>query len=180
MGSGAQGTATLMEAPRGHGRRPSRNMAGGLTAQGRHRLPPYVIPLAGPRPATERAFGRVTLDWRRVVGRLWRNYGLSITLVALFLGSWALQTWMGWIEFVAEQESHGQAADAFGAAGYFWRWGQSTFENWQSEFLQIFVFIVLTTFLIHRKSHESPDTDYDTEASLRRIEAKLDALENAK
>ena len=39
------------------------------------------------------------------------------------------------------------------------------------------MFIVLTTFLVHRKSHESPDTDYDTEASLRRIEAKLDALE---
>jgi hypothetical protein len=36
---------------------------------------------------------------------------------------------------------------------------------------------VLTTFLVHRKSHESPDTDYDTEASLRRIEAKIDRLE---
>ena len=43
--------------------------------------------------------------------------------------------------------------------------------------LQIFVFIVLTTILVHRKSHESPDTDYDTEAALRRIEAKVDALE---
>jgi hypothetical protein len=39
------------------------------------------------------------------------------------------------------------------------------------------VFIVLTTFLIHKSSHESPDADYDTEASFRRIEAKLDALE---
>ena len=39
------------------------------------------------------------------------------------------------------------------------------------------MFIVLTTFLVHRKSHESPDTDYDTEAALRRIEAKVDDLE---
>ena len=39
------------------------------------------------------------------------------------------------------------------------------------------MFIVLTTFLVHRKSHESPDSDYETEASLRRIEAKLDDLE---
>ena len=61
--------------------------------------------------------------------------------------------------------------------GYVWQWAESTFENWQSEFLQIFVFIVLTTILVHRKSHESPDTDYDTEAALRRIEAKVDALE---
>lgn len=109
--------------------------------------------------------------------QLWRNYGLSITLATLFLVSWALQTWMGWAEFVSEQSSHGETAEAFGPDGYLWRWGQATFENWQSEFLQVFVFIVLTTFLVHRKSHESPDTDYDTEASLRRIEAKLDALE---
>ncbi len=109
--------------------------------------------------------------------QLWRNYGLSITLATLFLVSWALQTWMGWAEFVSEQSSHGETAEAFGPDGYLWRWGQATFENWQSEFLQVFVFIVLTTFLVHRKSHESPDTDYDTEASLRRIEPKLDALE---
>jgi len=108
--------------------------------------------------------------------RIWRDYGLSITLVVLFTLSWGLQTWMGWTEFVAEQHAHGSAAQAFGPDGYFWSWGQSTFENWQSEFLQVFVFVVLTTFLVHRKSHESPDTDYDTEASLRRIEAKVDAL----
>jgi hypothetical protein len=107
---------------------------------------------------------------------IWRNYGLSITLVVLFTFSWGLQTWMGWTQFVAEQAQHGQQAQAFGDDGYFWSWGQATFENWQSEFLQVFVFIVLTTFLVHRKSHESPDTDYDTEAALRRIESKLDGL----
>jgi hypothetical protein len=109
--------------------------------------------------------------------RLWRDYGLSIALVALFLGAWALQTWTGWIEFQSAQAEHGQVAEAFGDSGYVWSWAQATFENWQSEFLQVFVFIVLTTFLVHRHSHESPDTDYQDEASLRRIEAKLDALE---
>jgi hypothetical protein len=108
--------------------------------------------------------------------RLWQGYGLSITLAVLFLVSWTLQTWMGWSEFVAEQASRGEPAEAFGPTGYIWGWGQATFENWQSEFLQVFVFIVLTTFLVHRKSHESPDTDYDTEAALRRIEAKVEAL----
>jgi len=108
---------------------------------------------------------------------IWRNYGLSITLAALFFISWLLQTWTGWAEFVAEQEQHGQQAQAFGDDGYIWRWGQATFENWQSEFLQVFTFIVLTTFLVHRKSHESPDTDYDTEAALRRIEAQLQELQ---
>ena len=36
--------------------------------------------------------------------RIWRDYGLSITLIVLFLGSWVLQTWMGWVEFVSEQQ----------------------------------------------------------------------------
>jgi hypothetical protein len=111
------------------------------------------------------------------IQRLWRDYGLSITLAVLFLVAWALQTWTGWVEFAAEQAQHGETAVAFGDNGYVWKWAESTFENWQSEFLQVFVFIVVTTFLVHRRSHESPDTDYETEASLRRIEAKLDALE---
>lgn len=109
--------------------------------------------------------------------QIWRDYGLSITLAVLFIGAWVLQTWMGWVEFVSEQRSLGQTAEAFGPDGYFWRWGQATFENWQSEFLQVFTFIVLTTFLVHKKSHESPDTDYDTEAALRRIEAQLEELQ---
>ena len=109
--------------------------------------------------------------------RIWREYGLSLTLAALFLVSWALQTWTGWVDHVSRQASHGDAPEAFGPDGYIWPWAQATFENWQSEFLQVFVFIVLTTFLVHRKSHESPDTDYDTQAALRRIEARLEAME---
>ena len=109
--------------------------------------------------------------------KVWRDYGLSITLAVLFVVSWALQTWTGWVEFVSQQTQHGASAEAFGPDGYIWSWAQATFENWQSEFLQVFVFIVLTSFLVHRKSHESPDTDYDTEAALRRIEARLIDLE---
>jgi hypothetical protein len=109
-----------------------------------------------------------------------KHYGLSITLAALFLVSLGLQTWMGWQHFVAEQQAHGEAAVPFGDGGYLWQLGEATFENWQSEFLQLFTFVVLTAFLVHRNSHESPDTDYDTEASLRRIEAKVDALDQRK
>ena len=110
------------------------------------------------------------------IRRTWHDFGLSITLAALFVAAWTLQTWTGWVEFAAQQAAHGETAAAFGDDGYVWTWAQATFENWQSEFLQVFIFIVLTTFLVHRKSHESPDTDYETEASLRRIEAKVDAL----
>jgi hypothetical protein len=105
--------------------------------------------------------------------RIWKDYGLSITLAVLFIGAWALQTWTGWVQFAATQAALGQPAHAFGDDGYIWSWAQATFENWQSEFLQVFVFIVLTTFLVHRRSHESPDTGYEAEAALRRIEAKV-------
>jgi hypothetical protein len=109
--------------------------------------------------------------------RLWRDYGLSIALAFLFVVSWGLQTWTGWLDFMARQRQEGQAAEMFGPDGYVWPWAQATFENWQSEFLQVFVFIVLTAFLVHRRSHESPDTDYETEAALRRIEARLADLD---
>jgi hypothetical protein len=109
--------------------------------------------------------------------RLWRNHGLSLTVATLFVASWILQTVLGWGEFAAEQAALGEEPEIFGPTGYLWSWGRATFENWQSEFLQVFVFIVITTFLVHRHSHESPDTDYQTEAALRRIEARLDGLE---
>ena len=63
----------------------------------------------------------------------------------------------------------------------FWpRFGQATFENWQSEFLQLFTFVVLTTFLIHRGSHESKDSDEEMQAALTRIEKRLDSLTKSK
>jgi hypothetical protein len=64
------------------------------------------------------------------------------------------------VEFASDHAASGRPVQAFGDEGYVWRRAQSTFENWQSEFLQVFIFIVLTTFLVHRMSHESPDTDY--------------------
>jgi hypothetical protein len=50
--------------------------------------------------------------------------------------------------------------------GYIWPWAQATFENWQSEFLQLFAFVALTTFLIHKGSPESKDSDEQMQASL--------------
>lgn len=50
---------------------------------------------------------------------------------------------------------------------------QSTLENWQSEFLQLFSFVVLSALLIHRGSAESKDSADRMEAALKRIEEKL-------
>ncbi len=112
-----------------------------------------------------------------MLSRLWRDYSLSIVLAVLFMASWILQTVGGWFEFVSEQSSHGQVAEAFGPDGYIWSWTKATFENWQSEFLQLFTFVVLTTFLVHRKSHELKDTDDEMQAQLDRIERAIKELQ---
>ena len=85
---------------------------------------------------------------------------------------------MDGVAFVAEQQAHGRAAAVLGAAGYVWGWAQATFEHRQSEFLQLLTFVVLTTSLIHRGSHESKDSDDEIHAALERIEAKLDLLQD--
>jgi hypothetical protein len=45
---------------------------------------------------------------------------------------------------------------------------QSTLENWPSEFLQLFAFVVLAALYIHKRSSESKDGTEKLEASLRR------------
>jgi hypothetical protein len=111
--------------------------------------------------------------------RLWREYNLSIVLVTLFLVSWALQTWTGWIEFASEQRAHGESPEVFGSSGYVWSWARATFENWESEFLQLLAFVVLTSFMIHKGSPESKDGDEEMRRTLRRIEQRLARIESA-
>ncbi|MDQ4035364.1 MAG: hypothetical protein M3153_05480 [Chloroflexota bacterium] len=109
---------------------------------------------------------------------LLRDYGLGVVLALLFLVSWILQSLTGWVEFASEQQTHGQAAQLFGDSGYFWRWMQATFENWQSEFLQLFTMVVLTAFLIHKASHESRDGQEEMKMAIIRVEERLMDLQS--
>ncbi len=65
----------------------------------------------------------------------------------------------------------------FGQDGYVWNWGEATFENWQSEFLQLLTMAVLTSFLIYKGSAESRDSDDEMQETLARIERRLDELD---
>ena len=111
------------------------------------------------------------------LGRFVREYSLSLVLAALFLVAWLLQTASGWQAFASEQHAHGQAASAFGPDGYLWTWMEATFENWQSEFLQLFTFVVLTVVLIHRESHESRDSQDRMQEQVEEILERLRAME---
>jgi hypothetical protein len=103
--------------------------------------------------------------------KIWRNFGLSIGFSALFLISWLGHGFAQWQEFRNQQKEHGQAAEVKEFIADFSR---ATLENWQSEFLQLFSFVVMSALLIHHGSAESKDSDDRIEAALRRIEQKLD------
>lgn len=109
--------------------------------------------------------------------KFWQNYSLSIVLAILFVFSWGIQTWTGWEKFCGEQLQNGQAPQIFGSGGYVWEWGAATFENWQSEFLQLLTFVFLTSFLIHKGSHESKDNDEEVNRLLLDIRRRVQNLE---
>ena len=104
---------------------------------------------------------------------LWREFGLGLSLMALFFVTWGAQAISEWQTFTDEQREHGEPVEA---GDFFAEFGQSTLENWQSEFLQLFSFVVLAALLIHRGSAESKDSDEKIEAALRRIEDQLGTL----
>ena len=86
---------------------------------------------------------------------MWRNCGLSIVLVALFVGTFAGQAISGWVEHNETERQHGGEGVTFGrylGTGHFW---EATGENWESEFLQMAAFVLLTTFLYQKGSAES-------------------------
>jgi len=104
---------------------------------------------------------------------VWREFGLGIILVILFFTSWAAQAVTQWQTFTDEQLEHGGTPKI---GDFLAEFGQSTFENWQSEFLQLFSFVVLAALYIHKGSAESKDSDDQVQASLRRIEDHLGTL----
>jgi branched-subunit amino acid ABC-type transport system permease component len=106
--------------------------------------------------------------------RVWSTFGLSIAFCGLFLVSWAAQAVAEWGSYRSEQQEHGQPVTA---QGFMVEFGQSTLENWQSEFLQLFSFVVFSAVLIHKGSAESKDSDDRMEETLKRIERRLDALD---
>lgn len=99
--------------------------------------------------------------------KLWRDYGLSMVLFALFLLSWTGQAVTQWQEEQSVHEQHGTTLTMHEFLPSFW---SATFENWQSEFLQLLSFVTLTTYLIHKGSPESRDSDDEMMERIKRIE----------
>ncbi len=79
-----------------------------------------------------------------------------------------------WQEFTDEQRSHHETVEVGDFVAAF---SKSTLENWQSEFLQLFSFVVLSALFIHKGSAESKDSDDEMQQALGRIERKLGTQE---
>jgi hypothetical protein len=84
-----------------------------------------------------------------------RNSKLGLVCVALFLLFWAAQALTGWQEDNDDAVTHHEPKISLGeylTTGHFW---EATTENWESEFLQMGSFVLLTIFLIQKGSPES-------------------------
>lgn len=103
----------------------------------------------------------------------WREFGLGLALMVLFVGTWIGHGISEWQVYTDEAREHGQPTDA---GDFLATFAQATLENWQSEFLQLFAFVTLAALYVHKGSAESKDGEERLEASLRRIEERLGTL----
>lgn len=95
-------------------------------------------------------------------GFFYRN-SLSLCLLGLFLFSITGQVYTGMQEYNSELHEHGKgplSLTEYLQSGHF---VQATFENWESEFLQMGMYVILTIFLRQRGSSESKSLDKEEE-----------------
>jgi hypothetical protein len=88
------------------------------------------------------------------MGFLRRN-GLSLVFGLLFLASLVGQAWAGWAKFNNEQHAEGLGRISVAAYLASADFAVDVVENWQSEYLQFLVFILLTISLVQKGSTES-------------------------
>lgn len=88
-----------------------------------------------------------------------RDNGLTLVVLVLFLASLAGQSMTGLAKYNQEQREHGRSEIALGQYLTSAAFLESVFENWESEFLQMALYVWLTSFLVQRGSAESKDPD---------------------
>lgn len=91
--------------------------------------------------------------------QVFRNSGLSLVLLFLFILFWVGQTITGFKQHNDEQRAHGEPTVSmreYVTSGHFW---SATAENWESEFLQMAMYVLLTIFLFQKGASESKKPD---------------------
>jgi uncharacterized protein DUF6766 len=89
----------------------------------------------------------------------WKRNSLSIVIVLMMFVAWFGQAYTGWKQYNNEKKEHGLNEIGFGqyfSTGHFL---QATFENWESEFLQMALYVLFTISLRQKGSSESKKLD---------------------
>ena len=94
------------------------------------------------------------------------KYSYAWLTLSFFLGSFALHWYFGWDAFVDEARQHGETPET---SQYLTQMARDTFENWQSEFLQLLWQVVGLAYFLYLGSPSSKEND-------DRLEAKIDEL----
>jgi hypothetical protein len=95
-----------------------------------------------------------------------KRYAYAWITLAFFLISMGLHWLFGWYAFADDARDHGVSPEV---PAYLVMMGRDTFENWQSEFLQLLWQVVGLAYFLYVGSPASKEND-------DRTEAKLDAL----
>jgi hypothetical protein len=92
-----------------------------------------------------------------------RNHGLALFFLALFLAALVGQAIAGHADYNNSEIEHAQLLNQQPETLSFWRYvvsssfGQAVMENWQSEYLQFTLFILVTVWLVQKGSPESKE-----------------------
>jgi len=114
----------------------------------------------------------------RVRAALRRN-GLSLVITVMFLAFMAGQLVAGAFQYNDDRAAHGEppvALTAYVATGHFL---EATAENWESEFLQMAAYVLLTAWLFQKGSSESKKLDKTESVDRDPRSARGKHLENA-
>jgi hypothetical protein len=97
---------------------------------------------------------------------IFKKYGYAWLTLGFFLVSLILHWLFGWQAFANDAAEHGQQPET---SAYLAEMLRDTFENWQSEFLQLIWQVVGLAYFLYIGSPSSRESE-------DRVEAKVDAL----
>jgi hypothetical protein len=99
-----------------------------------------------------------------------RQNGLSIALLGIFIAAIVGMSFAGWGHANEQLLQHGQASQTYGAYVVSGGFVEAVFENWESEFLQMWALVIFTVFLYQKGSIDSKplrgDAPQDTSSRL--------------
>jgi hypothetical protein len=85
----------------------------------------------------------------------WSRNALSLACFAIFGVAVIAQSLTGWRTAVANALQHGEPTFSYWNYLTMGHFAEAIFENWESEFLQMAAFVLLTAYLVQRGSGES-------------------------